>query len=107
MRGLRDLTVLIANDRETNIFHGTLETNTVSISIDQALGRGAAITKGTKTSLFVYLGLTQGAMNDCLEDRLLVIRSSTGNAMKSDTVPDRLVRYVPFLCQQIRGTGLA
>jgi hypothetical protein len=99
MRGLRDLTVLIANDRETNVFHGTLETNTVSIPINQALGRGAAITKGTKTSLFVYLGLTQGAMNDCFESNIAVIRSSTGNAAKSKMV---LYRRLYHCCHPLR-----
>jgi len=99
-----DLTILIMNHRETNVLR-PCKTNSISILIDQALGRGASITKGTKTPFFVHFGPTQRAIHDRLEDRLLVIRSSTGNAMKSDMV--RLVRYVSFLYQQIRGTGLA
>jgi len=104
MGRLCDLPVFIMNHSKPHVLR-SLETDTISILIDQALGSGASITKGTKTPFFVHFGPTQRAIHDRLEDRLLVIRSSTGNAMKSDMV--RLVRYVSFLYQQIRGTGLA
>jgi hypothetical protein len=66
MSMFRDLTVLIANDCETNILHGPCKTNSVPILIHQAFRTRTAITKSTKPSLFFHLGLTQGAMNDCL-----------------------------------------